>query len=192
VICCLAACALAGCGGTAASTPPTQSGPLEPPTQSGPLEPGTMIFSGAVDGISRPDKLTCERGGNGQYLSFAVLMEGTLKGKLYFLRLNAYPYHGAGNYRSVYHQPELLANHATPPTPDPLMEGAPNGYPSMGFLNFLPKSGSSFSTENRDGASSLTVNADEQSGSLAARLVAAGAPTLNVVGAFVCGPAFIP
>jgi len=182
LVCCLGATALVGCGSiTSATTAP-----------SGLVEPGTMVFSGAVSGASKPEKLTCERAGNGNYRYFAVLMEGTVNGKPYFLRLNAYPYHGADTYRSIYHQPEVLADQGTTATPDPLMDAAPNGYPSMGFLNFLPKSGSSFSTENRDGASSLTVNPDEQSGVFGARLVQAGVPALNVVGAFVCGPSFIP
>ena len=182
LVCCLAAFALVGCGSITST----------PTVPSGPVEPGTMVFSGAVSGASKPERLACERGGNGNYRYFAVLMEGTLNGKPYFLRLNAYPYHGADTYRSFYHQPEPLANHGTSATPDPLMEAAPNGYPSMDFLNFLPKSGSSLSTENRNGASSLTIKADEESGSLAARMVAAGAPTLNNVGAFTCGPSFIP
>jgi len=195
LVCCLGATALVGCG-SITSAPTAPSGLVEPGTlptaPSGLLEPGTLVFSGAVNGATKPEKLTCERAGNGNYRYFAVLMEGSVEGKPYFLRLNAYPYHGADTYPSIYHQPELLANHGTAATPDPLTEAAPTGYPSMGFLNFLPKSGSSFSTENRDGASSLTVKADEQSGSFVARLVAAGAPTLNVVGAFVCGPSFIP
>ncbi len=152
-----------------------------------------MVFAGIVAGTSKPDKLTCEHGGSSQYRSYAVLMEGSLNGRPYFLRLNAYPYHGAGIYHSVYRPPELLTDYATPPLPDPLQEPAPVGYPAMGFLNFLPKSDSSYGAENRDGTSSLTVNAGELSGSLVAELVQSGAERhLRVVGSFVCGPPFNP
>jgi len=149
-----------------------------------------MVFSGAVSGTSNPDQSTCLRGGSG-YHYFSVLMEGTLDGKRYFFRLNAYPYSGPGIYSSVYGQPEPL-DYGSPPTPDPLVGDAPTGYPMMGFLNFLPKSESSYSTENKRGASAIAIYADQGSGFLDAQLEQPGAKSLHAVGAFACGKPFNP
>lgn len=62
----------------------------------------------------------------------------------------------------------------------------------MGFLNFLPKSDSSYSAENKTGASVLVIYAGEQKGFLDAQLGQPGGPTLHTVGAFVCGKPFNP
>jgi hypothetical protein len=151
---------------------------------------GTMLFSGAVTGTSSPEQLTCIRDGS-DYRYFSVLMEGTLNGKRYFFRLNAYPYSGPGVYSSVYHQPEPLSSGPSS-TPDPLLGDPPTGYPSMGFLNFLPKSDSSYSAENKTGTSVLVIYAGEQKGFLDAQLGQPGGPPLHMVGAFMCGKPFNP
>ena len=156
----------------------------------GSTESGTMVFSAAVRGTSTPDQLTCIKAGS-NYHSFSVLMEGTVVGKRYFFRLNAYPYSGPGLYSSVYRKPELLSS-GIPPVPDALAAEAPTGYPAMGFLNFLPKSDSSFSTQNKTAASALVVYEDQTSGFLTAQLEQAGGQRLDIVGSFVCGPPFTP
>jgi hypothetical protein len=152
---------------------------------------GTMLFSGAVSGTNKPDELTCVTGRSQSAEFFSVLMEGTLNGKRYFFRLNAYPYVAPGIYRSVYRQPEIL-DYGGQQTPDPLAESAPVAYPAMGFLNFLPKSASSYTTENKEGASSMAIDANKTSGFLFARLEQDGAQPMQITGSFVCGPAFTP
>jgi hypothetical protein len=62
----------------------------------------------------------------------------------------------------------------------------------MGFLNFLPKSASSYTTENKDGTSSMAVDANKTSGFLFARLEQDGAQHAQITGSFVCGPPFNP
>jgi len=152
--------------------------------------PGTMVFSGAVSGTSSPGQLTCLKAGS-TYHSFSVLMEGTVAGKPYFFRVNAYPYIGPGLYSSVYRQPEPL-DYGTPQPPDPLATETPTGYPAMGFLNFLPMGASSYSTENKTAASTLVVDADQTSGFLSVQLEQSGGTPLHIVGSFVCGPPFNP
>src|SRR5439155_13116622 len=118
LVCCLAAFALVGCGSITST----------PTVPSGPVEPGTMVFSGAVSGGQQTGEVGMRAGREREFTDTSLFLEGILNGKPYFLRLNAYPYHGADTYRSIYHQPEPLANHGTSATPDPLMEAAPNGY----------------------------------------------------------------
>jgi len=93
---------------------------------------GTMVFSGAMSGTNKPDELTCVTGRSPSAEFFSVLMEGTLTGRRYFFRLNAYPYIAPGIYRSVYRQPEIL-DYGGQQTPDPFAESAPVGYPAHGI-----------------------------------------------------------
>jgi hypothetical protein len=60
----------------------------------------------------------------------------------------------------------------------------------VGFLNFIPKweRGNVYGVD-REGRTTLTVDAGEQSGSLVAELVG-DAGRLHVTGSFVCGPLF--
>jgi hypothetical protein len=147
-----------------------------------------MIFAGTVAGSGVPDHVSCERGGK-QYQYFSVLMAGSVGGKSYFMRLNAYPYYGPGAYKLV--APPPVGNLYHGPTPgaprDPLSEGNPG----VGYLNFIPKweKGNAYSGSDPRGRSTLTVEAGEQSGSLLAEMVSE-AGWLRVAGAFVCGPPF--
>ncbi len=166
--------AVAACERTASPVPSSPQ-VAAPPTST------AMTFAGASAGPSIPDHLSCERGG-APYEYFSVRMAGVIGEKSYFMRLNAYPYHGPSSYTLVT-RPGLPLDHASV---DPLRAGDPG----VGYLNFIPKwvRGNAYNANPHE-RSSLTVEAGEGSGSLVAEMVSE-AGRLRVAGTFVCGPPF--